>query len=97
MVHEMGHFFVTGMMLFHGRKKLVGSGPTRRDAENDLRRQADAHQRALAVELHDTNDAYDLHTEHGADQSEGPKNTFNAGGPKAVPFPGGRNVRAVCP
>jgi hypothetical protein len=96
MVHEMGHFWVAGMFLWHAKKTFEGSGSTRRRAENNAREQVNDHRQSLAVNINDAGDAYDLATKHGAEQSDGPEFTFNVTGKDGIPFPGGRNVILDC-
>ena len=90
LMHELGHFIVAGQVLSYAKRSFIGFGNDARSAENDTRRQIDVV--TLHGDVERISDEYDLHTDHGADQSEGPNNTFNAEGRKSIPFPGGEDV-----
>jgi hypothetical protein len=89
-VHELGHFIVAGQILSYAKRSFTGFGASAKKAENDTRLQMDV--TSLHGDADRISDEYDLHTRHGADQSEGPNNKFNTEGRKSIPFPGGEDV-----
>jgi hypothetical protein len=69
LVHELGHFVVAGQVLAYAKRSFTGFGTTPNQAEHDTRGQIDV--ATLHNDVDRISDEYDLHTSHGAEQSEG--------------------------
>jgi hypothetical protein len=96
LVHELGHFIVTGQILAYAKKSFEGFGTTPSQAETEARLLIRDHFRTLKNDDDTIGDDYDTHTSHGMKQSEGPDNTFNTEGRNNIPFPGGEDAILRC-